>query len=273
MHRYVPLLLTLALSSAAQETPEPGPEKEGLRVRLIVENNPIKIDAHTIKLDILNVSTKPVTLVSEYFAEGTGKETYADWIKGNTTFAAFPEVVPSGYQTAAAFRTSPQVTTTIEPGASFSTQWDVFGGFNASNVNWMLSFPTTGLFDVRAELRLRTTDNRQISLWSNAQPFVVGGSKKAPKACTGVVSAVDKIKDTVSLEGAGESNGAQIGDRFYIRDGMQADYTLEVTSLDYLGVKTKVIRRNIAPAIDNPDPKMPRLGMKAGLMAPEKPTQ
>jgi hypothetical protein len=251
--------------------PEPGPAKDGLRLRLTVSSNVEKVDRHVFVIEILNVSDKPITLVAKFIYEGKEEQTYDQYLSRATTFVACPEVVEYGYQTGGRFRQSPQPVATIEPGKTLKAQWGTEGRcLEAYERSWGMPFPTTGRFDIRAQLVLHTDDGREIGLWSNTQQLLVGGADHAPKGCAATVTSADPETGLVQLDGVGPLNGVKTGDRFRIDMPMRGYFVLEVTNGSTLRSTAKIVEQKIFHPDQKDTPQFPVRGMKAGL-EPEKP--
>lgn len=279
----IALLLSAHAYSGEENLPEPGPEKDGLRLRLVVENNPKTIDRHTINLEIINVSDKPITLVG---IDEVGKKDsqYADYLQSVTKFDVYPRVLPQYFQINVSSDPA-RPTAIIEPGKSLIAKWELKGRrLTAYEVCWGIEFPTVGRFDVRADLLLERTEpgkplppvhaleyieRSQVHLWSNAQPFIVGGSTKAPKCCAAAVTKADAEKGTIYLDGCGTLNGIKAGDHFRIDMPMRARYDLEIVACAEFGAYAKMIGSEIDSYEEKKTPKFPEPGMNAMLL-PEK---
>jgi hypothetical protein len=267
------LLLVPVLAVAEDQLPEPGPENKGLRLRLLVENDISMVDEHTVSVEILNVSDKAITLVGS-----AGVKSFEDHLPGATTFNVYPAVLSHGFQIGVGDDPArPEVT--IMPAKSFLAKWPIKGRLlSAHHKCWGLSFPTSGRFDIRAELTLDLKvegevrpvidlDNEtrsRIHIWSNSQPFVVGGSNKAPKGCVGTVIMGDAEKKTVFLDGLGTFNDTQPGDRFRIDLPMRGYWDLEIEKCYANRATAKVIKPENSNHKDMP--AFPERGMSAGLL-------
>jgi hypothetical protein len=250
--------------------PEPGPERDGLRLRLVVVKSAEKKDRHDFALEILNVSSKAVTLVVERAYE-TEDNSVASALRDNTRFHVSPDVVDFGYQTSGTFRQSPQPQVTIDAGKSQTFKWPVEGRrLHANELCWGLSFPVSGAFDIRAETVLKTRENKEILLLSNTQTFFSGGSNKAPRGCAGTVTDADAEKNQIRLEGVGPLNGVNEGDRFSIYMPMRGFFQLEITGGHHTYAWAKVVETEVFNPNARDAPKFPERGMKAALVVNPK---
>jgi hypothetical protein len=266
--------LTAVAWAAEDAAIEPGPERDGLRLRLIVKSNVEKIDHHIIALEFLNVSDKPISFESGYAFRGAEEE--SAFIKMATVFHVFPDVLPRPFGSKNGFvrrggERPKTVLITVEPHESHAVQWSVTGRTLDHFKAWSeVEFPTTGRFDLRAQVTLCMSDQREVMLCSNTQPLDVGGSKKAPKACTATVSFGDAAEHLVWLDGVGPFNGVRNGDRFRIALKWGGHFLLEVTDSpkDWAHVEHGVAARVVESVFSDarePEPKFPQAGMKASL--------
>lgn len=226
--------LLIGSTASAADLPEPGPDREGLRLRLTVEKAKEQ-PGYDFTLQLLNVSDKPVQLVAEYFYETAAPfETY---FRESIHFTSYPEVQPSHFGSSGEERTTPQPTATIKPGGSLSTGWRVncceLGGSEETNEVLVLLRP--GLYLIRAHGNLRTADGRHVKLWSNEQPFSTDGSQSAPAASTATLKFIETDansgKPVLELD-VGEEDGVAVGDLFDFGDGKTSYWRLKVTQVE-----------------------------------------
>jgi hypothetical protein len=225
------LLSIFAASAHGQSAspPEPGPERDGLRLRLLIKKLDQK-EGHHVQLEVLNVGKDAITLIGQFSIEND--KNYEDYLREAAYFTSYPEVLPTPFSISAAPRESPQPTATISPGDSLVAKWttvdNVIGGGRETGHD--LTFVRNGLFLVRAHLILRTADDKSIKLWSNEQPFIVGGSEQAPKACAASVIHDGKEMKFVRLD-VGTLDGIQVGDIFEVGHAKTTLWGLKITAV------------------------------------------
>ncbi|MHC4502729.1 MAG: hypothetical protein ACYTFI_05430 [Planctomycetota bacterium] len=209
--------------------PDPGPASHGLRLRLIVTNpKPGEEEVHRIRLEVLNVGKAPVVLVAKFVYERGGD--YAAYLRSAATFTTVPEVLSYTGQTAGRSRKSPQPEARIEPRGSLVSEWEIKGRMFHSG-GWELTIPTDGQFLIRAHVTVKTKAGEHVRLWSNEQPFVVGGVDTAPRQCVAKIWWVQREMNSVHLD-VGAVDGASVGDVFRTYVPMRGRWDLEVTSVD-----------------------------------------
>jgi len=222
----------LPVRPGEQALPEPGPENDGLRLRLVVDTKVEKgADVHAVRLDLLNVGRQPVTLVAQWpYEQDTGD--YAQFLASEVAFVTFPEVVPDSAQTAGGERHSPQPEYKIAPGGVLSVSWESRGRRlkEKDYYNTTPYFPTRGLFGVRARIIVVTKDGKQVLLTSNPVQVAVGASRAMPKWATGRVVSVRPEKKTAMID-LGTNQKIEKGDVFTIRYGLQASWRLTITQV------------------------------------------
>ena len=209
--------------------PDPGPEKDGLRLRLVVK----KLDqkkGHHVQLEVLNVGKDAITLIGQFSIEND--KNYEDYLREAAYFTSYPEVLPTPFSISAAPRESPQPTAKISPGHSLAARWttedNIIGGGRETGHD--LTFVRNGLFLVRAHLTLRTAADKSIKLWSNEQPFIVGGSRQAPKACAATVTHAGEKITNIRLD-VGRHDGIQVGDIFEVGHAKTKLWGLKITAV------------------------------------------
>jgi len=215
------------------QIPKPGPENQGLRLRLTIETTQKSgHDHHTVRMGIVNVSSAPITLVATPVYESQAKG-YATYLKAEMAFVTFPEIIPPSAQTAGNMVTSPPPEITIKPQDEFKTQWQSQGNLlkdtDYYNTTPYLTGP--GLYSVRARIHVLTKEGKEIPLYSNEQTVSIGGSTAMPKYATAKVIRVDKEKSTVTLD-LGAHHKIQAGDEFYCAGPFPNYWKLKITKVN-----------------------------------------
>jgi hypothetical protein len=251
--------------------PEPGPENSGLRLRLVVANPPPGGPAeHDMRLEVLNVGKEPVTLVTEWRLGAVGAGDYAQYLEEATTFTAVPEVLVRVFCVGGG-GDPVQVDALIGPGRSFVSEWRVKGRTLSSFVAQRgLTFPADGRFLVRAHVTVKTSAGRYVRLWSNEQPFIVGGRDAAPRQCVARVLPHhgNKGKQNVVLD-VGTVGGAKVGDVFRVPAYKRGYWDLHLTHVYRDDSTASVARKSYYEDGRLRLPDLPGRGMEAELR-PEK---
>lgn len=236
--------------------PAPGPENAGLRLQLLVANHSDHEEMHDVRLQVTNIGKDPVTLVGQFYYENDS--TYRDFLREAAYFTSFPEVLPSPFSTKGSERRSPQPTATIAPGDSLVAEWktrdNAIGGGRETHQD--LTFVRSGMFLVRAHLVVRTADDKFIKLWSNEQPFIVGGSRQAPQACAATVT---KIADKVIQLDVGRYDGIRVGDVFEVGHPKTGSWSLKVSEVTGQTATASLIEESGLGSLS----KSPHVGSKA----------
>ncbi|MBI4578813.1 MAG: hypothetical protein HY718_03870, partial [Planctomycetes bacterium] len=140
-----------ASAAIEQAPPEPGPENGGLRLRLVVETAfQAGQDAHHVRLDLLNVTDRAVTLTADW-ANERDKGDFKDYLESAVNIETYPQICHESAQTAAARRQSPQPQYVLKPKEALSIRWEVTGRKLKNNIvdpNRTLDprFPVDGLY-------------------------------------------------------------------------------------------------------------------------------
>jgi hypothetical protein len=237
--------------------PEPGPENQGLRLRLTIETNRKNgQDYHTVRIGILNVSSQPITLIANPIYDQHNKD-YAAYLKAVMTFITFPKIIPPSAQTAGAMVTSPPVQITIQPQQEFKTHWQSRGGLlkNTDYYNTTPYLPGPGLYSIRAQLRVNTKTINEIPLNSNEQTVSIGNSTAMPKHATARVTHIDPEKNTVLID-LGERHKMQVGDEFYCPGPFPNYWKLIITEVHPWHSQASVTAHANARKIDPLPPKL-----------------
>ena len=260
------VVLTLAATARAQ-TPEPGPENGGLRLKFVIVQNERR-GSHTMNLELLNTGAKPVVLIGMWDYEND-KGDYAAWFKDSVAFVTYPEVQPELFQTAGMERKSPQPTCELKPGKSMSVSWPADGDKLREDVcvpGTTPIFPSAGLYGIRASIPVLTKDG-MVLLVSNEQSMEVGGVRTLPKFATGHVRSVNKDKNTVCID-LGSIQKIEKGDVFRIRVSLEASWQLTITNVGMGFAEGPVVRTPREPLPGRP--AMPQEGWLATLEAKPK---
>ncbi|MHC4252939.1 MAG: hypothetical protein ACYS9X_27795 [Planctomycetota bacterium] len=247
--------------------PAGGPENSGLRLRLVVTNpEPGGTEEHDVRLELLNVGNEPVTVVTRWHYERGGD--YAAYLRSASTFTTVPEVLSYGMRTGGRFRKSPQVEAEIGPEGGIVSEWRVRGRrIFSPSASRGLSFPVGGRFLMRAHATVRTRAGKDVRVWSNEQPFVVGGRDSAPRRCVAtVLYHGGEGEQNVGLD-VGSVGGAKVGDVFRLQMGVRGHWDLHLTSVDREQSMASVARKSYS---DDPRRRLPERRMKAQLL-PEGP--
>lgn len=237
----LPLLAALFLCTpiapaALKPSGGAGPENHRLRLKLTISTaRRDGIDTHAVRLDLFNVGKQSVTLVGKWPYEHLPAD-YAEFLKSEVAFLTFPEVHPSGAQTAGAMRTSPQPRCEIKSGETLSVTWTAHGPrlkpedvFDRANTT--PHFPSDGLYGVRAQFTAITATGERILLTSNDQPVPIGGSTHMPKYATAHIIAADPANKTARIN-LGSDHGLEKGDVFFTRYSLAAGWRLTLTQVD-----------------------------------------
>ncbi len=246
-----------------------------MRLRLQITQPADARHATTVRVEFINVTTKPITLE----AAGTTKETdYVKYLQAVVGFSTLPQVLTfsepaaaSGTENENEKRQPP--TATIAPGGTLDVTWDIFD-YRIDRVEeyWRrpLKFPTEGLFSVRAHVSLRTAEGYDVRLYSNVQPFQVGARASVPKTCTAKVLRADPDTRRITLD-VGLADKITKGDAFWIMGATDRPLTwrldiVEVTAR-YSIAEAKPATASSSDGDAGADPPFPQAGWTAVLGA------
>jgi hypothetical protein len=262
-------LATLILRTQAAP-PEPGPENDGLRLRLIVEplSEPGK-EGYEVQIDLLNNSEKAVTLRAKWRYDDEGD--LKDYLEAATSIECIPAVAPWIGGVRQGHPESPQPERVLNAGEVLSVRWSTNGRRlknRVTNPNEVQNpeFPFPGLYSVHATLKVITTE-RTVLLRSNEQLVSVGGSHEMPKYTFGRLIHVDPDGKTAIL-GLGSLHKIELGDEFEIGNAKGGHWMLTITRVEpELSFGDVKILQQL-----NPDayPGPPVRQMEATLMSPKK---
>ncbi len=219
-----------AVADSAQ--PAPGPENGGLRMRLIIAPDKIaETPAQRVKIELLNVTDKPVTLRSAWeHDEQTGN--MEDYLESATGIETYPAIEPWSGQVMVGRRSRPQEEKILKAGETVTVSWQTDGRRLKNKVVDPLSvqnpdFPVPGLYSVHAVLHLPTAAG-MVLLRSNEQQFAAGDSAALPKSTFGQIISVE-MKSNFGQINLGTIHQVKTGDQFRIRTGYSEYYRLTIT--------------------------------------------
>ncbi|MDI6783705.1 MAG: hypothetical protein QME64_06375 [bacterium] len=229
---FIVLIILFSFSSVYGALLQPGPENQGLRLRLTITSLwQEKEDTHTVRLDLLNVGKDTVTLVAHWpYEQDTGN--YAEFLKSEVMLITHPEVHPDSAQTGGAMRTSPQPKQILKPGETLTIKWQVKGPrlkpkgyYNTSPI-----FPSDGLYSVRAEMTFVLENKQEVLLISNPQQISIGRSIKMPKYATAHIILSNPTIKTVRID-LGSIQKIETGDTFLTDYFPYAAWRLRITEV------------------------------------------
>jgi hypothetical protein len=193
--------------------PEPGPESGGLRLRFAA--TPRSGEGFDVRIDVLNISNRPITLHTDWQGEASGS--LKDYLEAATSIECEPAIEPWRGGTQATPNTPTQSTQELKAGESLSISWQTSTRRLKNRVSHPARaenpvFPYPGLYSVHARLDL-LTDKGKFRLRSNEQLVSVGGSVAMPKHTYGQLWSVNPERLTATL-GLGSLHQVQVGDQF-----------------------------------------------------------
>lgn len=256
------ILSRISLGATGGEI-EAGPENHGLQLRFGITNG--ENDTRSFTLELRNKRKEAVELSTAWgYESDTGD--FSEFVKKRVTFSTMPEVRWFPPQTFVGGKKPPQAVQRVEVGGRFVVSWTTNGPLlkekKDAGVQSFASFPP-GLYFVRAHLWVRQKED-YVELWSNEQPFIVGGKQTAPKAPIGSITRVDAEKKTARLD---IGSGAHVapGDEYYIPVMASPTWKLKVTAVDSTSAEATLIE---ARSLTFPDwkPDLPKLGTQVVWM-------
>ena len=230
-----------------QPPPEPGPESGGLRLRLTV--SPDGLEGFHVRLDLLNVTNRPVVLQTAWPYDGQDGS-FPDYLAAAISIETYPPSAPAGGQVPEPYRTIPQKEIVLQAGEVVSAQWQTKGRRLKNRVTRPLDvqnpeFLVPGLYTVRATIELTgpnwmTSKPARLSLTlqsaarpafgaeavflrSNEQMVSVGASPKTPRHTYGRLAEVDREHLTAWLD-LGALHKLEPGDQFEVHTGSKAGW-------------------------------------------------
>ena len=244
-----------------------GPENQGLRMNLHIENvDEKKADVYKVRISLINVGTTPIVLVAQWDYEEE-KGDYCEFLKKQVEFTSFPEVRQDSAQTASrSGRTSPQPTLEIKPVDSVAVEWVTAprrlkpqGYYNTTPT----TFPSDGLYSVRARFLAISKHGKRILLYSNDHQLAVGGSTALPKFAMARIIQSDATEGNVLLN-LGSDQKIEPNDRFGCSFFPFAYWDILITE-----VKPTVSTGSVKTRLREPGeniPLFPEAGSVAGLI-------
>lgn len=229
---------SISFGFAAQRLPEPGPEAGGLRLRLQVAPEG---EGHEVRVDLLNVSGKPIALKLQSLGAGrppggvaVDREVFFNVVKDKMGVESDPAVAPyvgqNGIGSGVSLLTYAH---TFDAGGSFAFRWKTAGRrFKPGDffLTHNPEFIEDGLYSIRVSLTIEA-DGQSVLLRSNEQLVSFGGSREVPKSNHGSLAWVNEKENTAGLN-LGTHQKIAKGDRFLIRSGtIGRTWTLTLTNV------------------------------------------
>jgi hypothetical protein len=242
-----------------------GPENQGLRMNLHIENaDSNQPDVYKVGIRLANVGSTPIVLAAQWHYEEE-KGDYREFLKQGVELTSFPEVKVESAQTAGTIRTSPQPTFEIKPGDSVAVEWVTAprrlkpqGYYNTTP-----TFPSDGLYSIRAKFLAISKQGSRILLYSNDCQFAVGKSTAMPKFAMARIIQADPAKEKVMLN-LGSDQKIEPNDRFECIFFPYAVWEILVTEVK-LNSSTGSVK-TIAREPQENVPAFPRVGDVATLL-------
>jgi hypothetical protein len=259
---FFPAILTLKAEPVVR--PEPGPEENGLCMRLMVQPMPEPDrEGFELQLDLLNKSQKDITLRADWRDDGDEGD-LKDYIEAATSIECVPAVAPWIGGVRQGQRKAPQPEYVLKRGEVLSLSWKTDRRRLKNRVtdpnkvqNPEFSFP--GLYSVHATLNVSTSDGA-LHLRSNEQMVSVGGSRAMPKHTYGrLISA---------MLGLGSLHKIEPGDQFEIGNFKAGHWRLTISRVEPESStgELEVLTRKNYPNSSDP----PRQLMEATLVVPKR---
>jgi hypothetical protein len=228
------LLILFPTTAKADEAPEPGPEDGGLRLRLVVKPRADAKEGYDVRLEVLNVSDRPVTLRAGWRNDNEMGD-LKGYLEAATSVECVPAVAPWIGGVQAPHRTLPQPEHVLKAGENLPVAWQTEGRRLKNRVTDPIevqnpTFPLPGLYSVHSVVDV-VTDERTVRLRSNEQLVVVGGSRSMPKSTFGRLWHVDPEGKTAIL-GLGSLHKITAGDQFEIGHAKGGHWKLTITRVD-----------------------------------------
>lgn len=153
-------------AEAEPALPEPGPERGGMRLRLMVSPEPqLTNEAYRVRLDVLNVTDQSITLVAEWPHENDRGD-FSEYLESEVSIETFPEIIRWMGQSWVGHRESPQPQYTLDAHKTLTLEWTTVGKRLKNKVTHILYtknpiFPTDGLYSVHATVKLCVVNQAQ----------------------------------------------------------------------------------------------------------------
>ncbi len=276
----VAALSTLMVVSTAFATdtrapaPEPGPEDGGLRLRLVIEPEQVtRKEGFDVRIELINVSKKPITLRTDWDAlrTGRGQEQSGDvkkYLEAATSIESEPAFEPwkGGLPAVVGAPTPKQSEETLKPGETLSTKWTATDRRLKNNVSDPLivqnpTFVLPGLYSVHAAIDVITAGGT-VRLRSNEQLVPIGGSHAMPKCTYGRFINVN-VEKQKAVFGLGSLDKIEVGDQFEISSKVALwRFTVTEVALRFSEGKLELVSGNEF----GPNPEPPHEGTAATLV-------
>lgn len=259
-----------AIASDRQEAPAPGPENQGLRLRLVVAKGTAKGDeTFRVRVDLINTTERPITLTADWPYD-QNKGDFREYLEACISIETLPTIGGWVGQIMADHRTLPQPKIELPARGVVTLEWQATNRRLKNMVVRPLEvqnprFPTDGLYSVHAVAVLRTGDGKCI-LRSNEQQVPIGGSHAVPKHPLGSVVRAAADRNTVVLN-LGSLHKISVGDKFLLRTGMRGFWRMEVSRVGERDCTGKLVPAD-HQGWDAPDakPRFPKRGTAARLI-------
>ena len=259
----------LAAINAEIPLPDPGPENQGLRLRLTIrEMVDGQVDNRVLRVDLLNVGQKPVVLVtgSDLLEE---KLSYPQFFQRIVGIATSPEAPWSCCQTMFRKPKEPPPKWELEPGRSLTVAWAGEGRrLKQDGCVVQADLQQQGLYRVHASVCVMTEDGDRISLTSNEQEVYAGGSHEMPKSMIGHIIKTDPEQSTAMID-IGSDEKIEVGDCFTIRYELIASWSLCITHVTSHTAEGIVECVHKSPR--DPSPAFPQEKWRAQYSGPKPP--
>lgn len=261
------------LLAAQPALPEPGPENSGLRLRWVVQpGEDAKSAGYTVRVDLLNVGQKAIQLEADWLYDSE-KGSLKDYLEAAVSIEAQPPMAPWEGQIMGGRRQVPQPKQLLKVGEAIIMQWQTEGNRFKNQVSNQLEvqnpeFVFPGQYSVHASLTVKA-DGKDVTLRSNEQLLVVGGSREQPKSTFGNLLSVDEKQRTAVID-LGSEQKVAVGDVFQIRTGMFDFWKLTITVVKARQATGDLLPLPVAsPEIKAHSPKFPTAKLRATLYVPD----
>jgi len=253
---------------AGAGSPEPGPEVDGLRLRLVVVPHPQDgKDGFNVRADLINVSREVAPLRAVLWRSEGHQGGFEAYLEAGLSIESYPAFEPWRGQVIRPREglAADEPEYKLKPGKTLSVHWRATGRRLKNTVSDPLEaqnpeFTERGLYSVHASISLAVS-NRLTRLRSNEQLAPIGGSREAPRPTYCPLAWVDERAKTATL-GLGLLDKVAQGDRFRIESGyIGMTWTLTITN-----VQTDHAAGYLVPSQANPTPLFPWRGAYATLI-------
>ncbi|HEY1380126.1 MAG TPA: hypothetical protein VGF55_25205 [Gemmataceae bacterium] len=273
MKSRLPVLILVSLLSGvpggatAADSPEPGPEDGGLRLRLVVTPRADGAkDGYDVRLELVNASGKAVAVRANW-PDDRGTGGVGNYLEAAASIETVPPIAPWVGGVGRGRRTSPQQEHVLKPGETLTVGWRTDGPYLKNHVTdpheaQNPRFPVPGLYAVHATVNV-ATDAGRVWLRSNEQLVPVGGSRAMPKSTFGQLLSVDPDKRTAALS-LGSLHKVAVGDQFEVGSRKGGRWKLTITRVEPgMSFGDVEVLQSFRPP---PEPNMPAARMDATLI-------